>query len=274
MMFRCTHPRWGWPLLALILPVIVGCGQLRPGRTNESTSAGLLDSGEAPKVSSRQAADVQVALGRTLEQTDRLNEAEQMYRDALKKDPHRGDAHARLAILCDRKADFKEASKHFNEAIRLNPKDPEIHCDQGYSFYVQRRWSESETSLRKALKLDPHHARSHNNLGLLMARQGDSKGALAEFARAGCDASDAQANLALVLAMEGHISDSQSAYAQAVALKPTSKVAREGLQASKAASNQPSTGAPESPTAIASAPALRDNRLQRTAIETKRSAKR
>jgi Tfp pilus assembly protein PilF len=227
-----------------------------------------LDAGSGPKVTNRQAADVQIALGRTLEQSNRLTDAEGIYREALKKDPRRGDAHARLAVLCDRKADFKESAKHFDAAIRLNPKDPEVYCDQGYSFYVQRRWAEAETSLRKAISLEPRHARSHNNLGLVLARQGNTEGALVEFSRAGCDPSDARSNLGLILAMEGRLPESKTAYVRALELKPTSKVALEGLHAATATISHDPLTDKKATAQMASAAPRKDDALKRTSLDS------
>ncbi|MHC5544496.1 tetratricopeptide repeat protein, partial [Singulisphaera rosea] len=156
--------------LAIAPLLFAGCSQLSH-RTPEHDSAGLLDSGPVSKVSKRQAADVEIALGRSLEGSGNLEDAESTYRDALKKNPKRSDAEERLAILADQRGATKEASQHFARALKLDPKNPEILCDLGYSSYLQRRWSDAEDYLRKAIALQPRHARSHTNLGLVLARQ-------------------------------------------------------------------------------------------------------
>ncbi len=232
---RVTRGRiLGCLVLALTATVETGCGHFRSQR-REHESSSLLSSGPVAKITKRQAADVEIALGRSLEETGNLSEAEATYRNALKKNPKRADAEQRLAILADERGDLKEAAKHFEQALKLDPKNPDILCDQGYSFYLQRRWSEAEMVLRRALACEPRHARSHTNLGLVLARQGDREAALAEFARAGCDPSDAQSNLALVLAMEGRLDDARQTYTAALAAKPGSETAREGLRAANVA---------------------------------------
>ncbi len=223
----------GAGLVLAALAASAGCRGA--GRRGEHASAGLLDSGRSTKVTRRQAADVEIALGRTLQESGDLNGAEGAFRDALAKDPRRADAEAKLAILAEERGDRKQADEHFERALKLAPKDPDILCDRGYSLYLQRRWAEAEACLRKALKEDPRHARGHNNLGLLLARQGDREGALAEFARAGCDRADAQANLALITAMEGRLEEARELYAAASAAKPGSAPAREGLRAAEVA---------------------------------------
>jgi Tfp pilus assembly protein PilF len=227
--------RIGWAGVAA-LGLLGGC-QGHNSRPKEHASSTLLDSGPQPRLSKKQAADVQVSLGRSAEEQGRFDEARSAYLEALKKDPKRADAELRLAILDDRKGDEAGADRHFARALKIKPKDPEVLCDQGYSLYLRRRWADAETSLKKALAVAPSHSRSHANLALVLARQGDSPGALAEFARAGCDPSDARSNLGLILALEGRFEESKREYALALAAKPTSTRAKEGFQATTVALN-------------------------------------
>jgi Tfp pilus assembly protein PilF len=250
----------------LMVSAVSGCSQMASSsRPKQHVSAQLLDSGTSTRVTRKQAADVQISMARTLEESDHLVEAEAGYREALKHDSKRADAHHRLAVLCNRKADFKEAETHYADALRLDPKNPEILCDRAYGYYLQRRWADAETSLRQALAIEPRHPRSHNNLGLILARQGKQEAALAEFARAGCDRSDAQTNLGLVLALEGNFKESADAYGEALTLKPKSPMAKEGVRAAQiAAKGRPSASA--SSRAIAASQRV-DPKLMRTSSE-------
>jgi Tfp pilus assembly protein PilF len=221
-------------LLTVLAAGLMGGCAATAGRNKEKSSTSILDTGPSAKVTSRQAADIQIGLGRSMEQEGKVDEARLAYLTALKKDPNRADAEVRLAILEDRKGEHGSADKHFARALKLQPKNPEILCDQGYSLYLRRRWADAETSLKKALAIDRAHARSHENLALVHARVGDNEGALAEFAKAGCDPSDARANLALVLGLEGRFEESRHEYALALAAKPASTYAKEGLKATAA----------------------------------------
>jgi len=250
----------GVGLVLASLALSAGC-RGGAGRRGEHASAGLLSSGRAGKVTRRQAADVEVALGRSLEEAGDREGAESAYRDALRKDPKRADAEGRLAVLADERGDRKAAAEHFDRALKLAPRDPEILCDRGYSLYLERRWAEAEACLRKALKESPRHARGHNNLGLVLARRGDRDAALAEFARAGCDRADAQANLALVLAMEGRLEDARELYTAAAAAKPGSESAREGLRAADAALAARTSPPPDAALASASVSTAAPGRL-------------
>jgi Tfp pilus assembly protein PilF len=222
-------------LIIVALGSLTGCASSSSSRSKEHASTSLLESGPTPKVTSRQAADMQIEIGRSMEEEGKHEEARTSYIAALKKDPKRADAELRLAVLDDRKGDQAAADGHFERALKLEPRNPEILCDRGYSHYRRRRWSDAEESLKMALEIDPSHARSHANLGLVFGRQGDHDRALAEFAKAGCDPSDARANLGLIYALEGRFEDAKREYARALVTKPSSAIAKEGLKAAAVA---------------------------------------
>jgi tetratricopeptide (TPR) repeat protein len=225
--------------LAAGLAGLAGCGQMRQMKQQmqqarlpaPAATAALTDMGPTARVTARNVADVEFALGRTLEQQENFEKAEAAYRAVLAKDPRRADVMARLAILMDRKGNFAESAEFYRKALASLPNDPEIHCDRGYSFYLQRRWSDAEASLRKALALKSDMPRAHSNLGLVLARQGRQDEALAAFRRAGLDDADARANLALALGLEGRWLESRQQYGKALTAKPNSPAAKEGVKA-------------------------------------------
>ena len=252
-----------------LLLVAPGCHSLRKQPPAEHKSAQLLDAPpeNGGKVSHRQAADVQVALGRSLEAEGQAAQAEDAYRRALANNPKRADAHDRLAVLADLKGDFAAADKAYAEAIRLDPRNADWRCDRGYHFAIQRRWAEAESDYREAIKLDAGHARSHNNLGMVLAHRGDEDGAVAEFARAGLDPADARTNLGLILASEGQLPEAEKAYAAAVRLKPASAAAQDGHRAVLAARNGPAPKLDPAARAVAAKAPIVDPAVRQTALE-------
>jgi Tfp pilus assembly protein PilF len=222
----------------LALGLSGGCattGQSESQKKAQQPSGSILTTEPSTKVTNQQSADVWIALGRSLEDEGKAAEARSAYLSAIKNDPKRADAEARIAILEDRAANPKEADRHFAQAIKLDPKNSEILCDRGYSLYQRNFLKDAETTLRQAIMLNPLHQRSHNNLALVLAHQGDTQGALQEFARAGCDKSDAFSNLALALAMQGKFDESKKLYVKALAEKPNSTNAAKGIEATVAA---------------------------------------
>jgi Tfp pilus assembly protein PilF len=209
------------------LAYLPGCQQFSPSVQSqvpprEGEIQGPLDQ--------RQVADVQVGLGRTLENQGELEQAAAAYWEALKKDPARGDAYLRLAIVYDRQGRFSESTELYQKALVAQPGNPEIYCDRGYSLYLQHAWSDAEMNLRQAIALQPAHARAHNNLGLVLGRTGRVEESLDEFRKAGCTESDAQVNLAFALTLDRRWSEARKHYETALAKDGASERAQKGLE--------------------------------------------
>ncbi len=222
--------RIGFCLGLMAMGVVGGCGSFPGRKPAPHASSALLDSGPSARVTSKQTADMRLAIGRTHEESGKLDEAEAAYRSALTKDPKRAEIEGRLAIVLDRKGAASEADAHFARALKLDPKNPDLLCDRGYSQYLRGRSDDAEKSFRAALALAPNHPRSHTNLGLVLAARGESDKAMAEFSRAGTDPADSRSNLALALALGGKVDAARDQYAQALKDKPKSQAASEGLR--------------------------------------------
>jgi Tfp pilus assembly protein PilF len=183
-MTRRVGCRSGAAVTALGLTLLAGCLQGNPRPIPPSPLAGA---GEpSPALQASQVADVQVAMGRALEKRGAAEQALGVYREALKQDPRRADACARVAVLCDQQGKFKESEEMYRKALAAQPDNADLLCNRGYSLYLQRRWGEAEEALRRALALAPGHRRAHNNLGLVLAQLGRPDDALASFLSAGC----------------------------------------------------------------------------------------
>jgi Tfp pilus assembly protein PilF len=182
------------------------------------------------KLKPKQAADVQIALARSLEMHGETDKALALYEEAVKKDPSRGDAWLRLAILQDQQGHFVESADMYHKALQAQPGSAEVYCNMGYSLYLQGRWSEAEMNLRQALTLQPEHSRAHNNLGLLLARTGKEEEALDEFHKAGCRDTECQINLAFALTLEKRFPEARLHYQLALQADPASVPAKKGMQ--------------------------------------------
>src|SRR5262249_30838574 len=143
----------------MIGAAVTGLGVLAGCRHSSSTPP-------EPKVTltSAQVGDVQVALARTLENRGELRQAIQCYAEAVRNDPARADAWARMALLSDKEGMFAESAQYYQRALALRPNDADTYCNMGYGLYLQQRWPEAEGALRRAIELRPDHQRAQNNL--------------------------------------------------------------------------------------------------------------
>ena len=125
---------------------------------------------------------------------------------------------------------MKESEPFYREALKRDPKNPDLLCDFGYSLYLQRRWAESEERLRQAIALKPRHSRAHNHLGLIMAQTEQTDAALAEFRKAGCNSAEARNNLAFVMTLNQRWVEAREQYELALDANPDSAAAQSGLE--------------------------------------------
>jgi predicted O-linked N-acetylglucosamine transferase (SPINDLY family) len=79
---------------------------------------------------------------------------------------------------------LNEAGQLYLEALRLNPREPEAIFGLGYLNYQAGRYDEAEQLVVQALRLDPRFAEAHFTLGCMLQRKGRIEDALAAFEHA------------------------------------------------------------------------------------------
>ena len=231
---------------------------LRAGISNENTG----DHAGAERVYRRglqiapNDAELHNALGWTLFQEGRSAEAVEEYERALKADPKHVKTHNNMALALVELGRLEEAAGHLKRSLELEPK-AEIYSDLGFIMWRLGRPDEARADYRKALELDPNcasahfnlavmyvqagafgeaetqyrqalsgkpTAETHNGLGYVLARQGQTDEAVAEFRKA-IDAdpkfTPAYNNLGKALAEQGKLEEAAHYYQLSLAQKPT-----------------------------------------------------
>jgi Flp pilus assembly protein TadD len=183
----------------------------------------------SPKQRREQGQNLSIAVARTLERQGKTDQAIKAYQQTIDSGLKDATAFHRLAVLYDKKGEYKKANKMYHEAIALAPHHPEILADLGYSFYLQRRYAEAEEALRSALEYDADLPRARNNLAMVLASSEHLDDSFAEFRRAGADITDAHVNLAYVRMWRGDLQSAQEEFEMALAIDGSCRPAREGL---------------------------------------------
>jgi predicted O-linked N-acetylglucosamine transferase (SPINDLY family) len=102
----------------------------------------------------------------------RFAEAMSMARDISERFPERGPAWKVWGALLWAEGSTDKALVAMRNAVRLIPKDAEVHANFGAALTKAERFAEAETTLRHALELDPNAAAPHLHLGNLLQLQG------------------------------------------------------------------------------------------------------
>jgi tetratricopeptide (TPR) repeat protein len=161
------------------------------------------------------------ALGWTLFQAGRTTDAVAEYERALAVNPDHVKSHNNLALALVEIGQLEAAAGHFRASLELEPK-AEIYSDLGF---VMARLGKPEAALadyQKALELDPECASAHFNLAvsLLQARKyGDAESHYRQ-ALAVNPTAPTYNGLAYVLARQGRTDEAVAEYRKAIDIDP------------------------------------------------------
>ena len=123
--------------------------------------------------------------GVELSQAGRPQDAIAEHEKALRLDPGLVQAHANLIALYGRLGMFDKGEEHYKTVLALNPNQfPNAHYDYGVLLFERHRYDEAEQAFRKALQINPHHAKARYNLGIVLETKGRFKEALEQFEEA------------------------------------------------------------------------------------------
>jgi tetratricopeptide (TPR) repeat protein len=169
---------------------------------------------------------------RGLGQPDRAAEEMKTYQ-ALKK-AHDASLAAESAVaLADKdieSGNTAEAIAKYREALEFQPNDALYHYKLSVALRKAADTDGERTQLEEAIKLDPKLAAAQNELGFLLARDGDASGAVEHFRLAVQSApawTDAWVNLAAELAVLSRFPEAREAVSKALTLDPGNSAARE-----------------------------------------------
>lgn len=160
-----------------------------------------------------------------------------LYRSTLARNPDCWMAHNNLGrILALTPAGVPEAIEHYEAAVRLSPRTPELHFNLANAFAATPgRLPDAVKEYQAALRLDPDYVAAHNNLGNAYSRMdGHLPDAIAQFEQAlriDPHQPDIDNNLGTVLLMTGHTREAIERFQAAVRGSPDNPLAHYNLGA-------------------------------------------
>jgi tetratricopeptide (TPR) repeat protein len=156
-------------------------------------------------------------------------QAAKTYFDAFQQMKQMKDARERADVLNRQGiADYSkgypgQAVKDYEESLKLNPLNPEVHYNLSLALARLGNKAEEKLELEKTLKLDPRFAKAHNQLGLCALREGRLAAAEQEFRKALSlqpNFAQAQDNLGVLMAREGQLGEALVLFEKATLNNP------------------------------------------------------
>ena len=100
---------------------------------------------------------------------------------AIKINPNYADAHNNLGVLALKVGNIHKAKKCHEKAIEINPNYADAHCNLGLIFKDLGETQKAKDHYEKAIEIDPNHVEAHGNLGHLLYETDDPQNAITYF---------------------------------------------------------------------------------------------
>jgi tetratricopeptide (TPR) repeat protein len=129
-------------------------------------------------------ADALNNVGATLCRLNRLEEAEDFLRRAIKVRPEYAEAHCNMGAVLEGRGSHPEAEASLRRALKIRPTYIDARCLLGLTLLAQGRLPEATSQLEKALKIAPRHVDALIGMGRISSMQGEFDEADGWFKRA------------------------------------------------------------------------------------------
>jgi tetratricopeptide (TPR) repeat protein len=176
--------------------------------------------------------EVHFGLGQILAAQSQVGEARNELEEALHSDPHNGEYHSEYACVLERLGEKDEAGTEHLTAIRLPPKSGRNHYEYAMFLFRQDKLDQAIPEFETALKYNPNHPEAHYHLGRALFVKGDLEGAklhYLETARLDPKA-PVHSGLGAVYFRLGQTSDAIAQFREALRLNPDDAEAAENLR--------------------------------------------
>lgn len=157
-------------------------------------------------------------------QAGRLQQAEALYRDILRQDPHQPDAYHLLGLLAYRVGKLDQAVDLIGKAIDEDATNAVFHFNLGVVRQKQGRLDQAIDAYRQAITLNPSHVEAQGNLAVLLREQDQYEDAVAacrQALRLRPDYVEAHNTLGAALKDLGKLDEAIVSYEQALQRNPT-----------------------------------------------------
>ena len=208
-------------LLACVPVFSAGCASLSP-------KFGVL-----PSIA-RHRAESQYQTARQAEQRGQYAKARELYAALQRQSPKTPEYAHRMGVVCVQLRDYTTAGKFFEHARGLDPRNPALLADMGYSAYLQRDYAGAEAMLKEAVLLSSGDQRAVNNLAMAIGHQGRYEESLAVFRRVNSE-TQSLLSVAVIQAQRSDPETAMATYQRVLSKEPANKVASRALQELNAA---------------------------------------
>jgi Flp pilus assembly protein TadD len=165
--------------------------------------------------------------GFALHKAERLEEAAEHYRLALRLNPNDKEVHSHLGQLLVAQSQLTEGRSELEEALRSDPRNDEYHSEYACALERLGKKDEARTEHLTAIRLAPRSARNHYEYAMFLFRQSELDQAIPEFEAAlkhNPDHPEAHYHLGRALFVRGDLEGAKLHYLETARLDPKAPV--------------------------------------------------
>ncbi|MCU0245345.1 MAG: tetratricopeptide repeat protein [Bryobacter sp.] len=107
-------------------------------------------------------------IGITYHQLMDLDAARKHYEKAVKLNPKYSEALNNIGTVWYAKKNYRRATSYYQKALALAPNSASIHSNLGTAHFARKKYKEAFASYQKALELDPEVFEHRNSAGVLL----------------------------------------------------------------------------------------------------------
>ncbi|MEA1951809.1 MAG: tetratricopeptide repeat protein [Planctomycetota bacterium] len=199
---------------------------------------------------------------------DNLQEAEEMYKKALKVSPQNADAMSGFAMLKNKMGSYPEAVVMYEKAAKAHPQNAAVFNGLGLCHATHGDLDRALAALEEAVKLQPRELKYRNNIAMVLVEMGRYDQAFAHFRSQYHDNSVAHYNLAYLIQKRGDKSNAVKHFAAAIKSNPNLSEARVWYN-HLAGTQQPRQ--PQQPQQVAAGPSVVGPSMENPVLATRQS---
>ncbi len=173
----------------------------------------------------RPSAKLYVTVAKTYVSNGNLQDAEDMYKRALKISPKYANALTGYAQLKDKMGSYGEAVAMYEKAAKAHPQDATVFNGMGLCHATHGNFERALAALQRAVKLQPRELKYRNNIAMVLVEMGRYDAAFAHF-KTQYDDSVAHYNLAYLIQKRGDKPRAIEHFAAAIEKNPNLSEAR------------------------------------------------
>gem|GEM_PF-4225990 len=177
-------------------------------------------------------ADALLGKARVYNYSNRLEQAEPLYRQVLQLSPDNYPALTELADVLSRRSNWVDSIALYRQAVQKNPNDLGVRVELARTLRYDRQFDEAENELNQVIGKDAKYAPAYTERGILRGQQGRYDPAITDLRQAlSITPTDlnAQFGLAEVLGYAKNYDESISLYRTALERDPTNEKGRTEL---------------------------------------------